>query len=132
MHGRFAARSLISGHSADKSRAKRLTTVHRIEVEGTGVEFQCSPESSLLAGMEAQAKKAIAVGCRGGGCGFCKIRILEGEYETKKMSVKFVSHSERLDGYALSCRVFPRSDMRVVALEDVEGKKIIETGINKP
>lgn len=106
--------------------------MHRIEVEGTGVEFECSPESSLLAGMEAQAKKAIAVGCRGGGCGFCKIRILEGEYETKKMSVKFVSHSERLDGYALSCRVLPRSDMRVVALEDVEGKKIIETGINKP
>ncbi|MGB1612972.1 MAG: 2Fe-2S iron-sulfur cluster-binding protein [Arenicellales bacterium] len=106
--------------------------MYRIEVEGMGVEFECSPERSLLAGMEAQAKKAIAVGCRGGGCGFCKIRILEGEYETKKMSVKFVSHSERLDGYALSCRVFPRSDMRVVALEDVEGKKIIETGINKP
>ena len=106
--------------------------MYRIEVEGTGLAFGCSPERSLLAGMEEQAKKAIAVGCRGGGCGFCKIRILEGEYETKKMSVKFVSHSERLDGYALSCRVFPRSDMRVVALEDVEGKKIIETGINKP
>ena len=42
-----------------------------------------------------------------------------------------MSHSERLDGYALSCRVFPRSDMRVVALEDVEGNKIIDTGIIK-
>ena len=53
--------------------------MYRIEVEGTGVEFECGPERSLLAGMEAQAKKAIAVGCRGGGCGFCKIRILEGD-----------------------------------------------------
>lgn len=97
-----------------------------IKVEGSGVSFECSPESSLLAGMEAQAKKAIAVGCRGGGCGFCKIKVLDGQYESKKMSVKFVSKTEQVHGYALSCRVFPRSDMRVIALENVEGRKIIK------
>ena len=97
-----------------------------ITVENATEKFSCPPDLSLLSGMESQAKKAIAVGCRGGGCGFCKIRILSGEFEAKKMSVKFLSPEEREVGYALSCRVFPRSDMTVVAVEDVSNiKKII-------
>ena len=77
--------------------------------------FPCPPDRSLLSGMEQQAKKAIKVGCRGGGCGFCKVRILTGDFESKKMSIKFVTPEEREDGFALSCRVFPRSDMEVIA-----------------
>ncbi|WP_431475415.1 2Fe-2S iron-sulfur cluster-binding protein [Marinobacter sp. KM021] len=30
--------------------------------------------------------KCVPVGCRGGGCGFCKIRVLEGDFECGKMS----------------------------------------------
>mgnify|MGYP000190823597 CR=1 len=100
-----------------------METAFNIVVENAGENFDCSPETSLLSGMEHQSKKAIAVGCRGGGCGFCKIRIISGEYEAKKMSVKFVSKEERDCGYALSCRVFPRSDMRVVAIEDISNIK---------
>ena len=77
--------------------------------------FKCPTDRSLLSGMEQQAKKAIKGGCRGGGCGFCKVRILAGSFESKKMSTKFVSPEEREDGFALSCRVFPRSDMEVIA-----------------
>jgi len=93
-----------------------MTTFYKITVENKDDEFDCPPEKSLLSGMEQQAKKAIAVGCRGGGCGYCKIRILSGEYDTKKMSIKFVTHEEQQQGFALSCRVFPRSDMNIIAI----------------
>lgn len=85
-------------------------------ISSDDASFECPPEKSLLHGMESQSVKAINVGCRGGGCGFCKIRILEGEFEAKKMSIKFVTKEEQAAGFALSCRVFPRSDMRVMAV----------------
>lgn len=94
-----------------------------ITVDNVQDSFHCSPDASLLSGMESQAKKAIAVGCRGGGCGLCKIRIVSGDFDTKKMSVKFVSKEEQIDGFALSCRVFPRSDMHIIAIEDVSNIK---------
>lgn len=93
-----------------------MAALYKITVENKDDSFDCPPEKSLLSGMEQQAKKAIAVGCRGGGCGFCKIRILSGEYDTKKMSIKFVTHEEQQQGFALSCRVFPRSDMDIIAI----------------
>lgn len=93
-----------------------MAPLYKITVENKDDEFDCPPEKSLLSGMEQQAKKAIAVGCRGGGCGYCKIRILSGEYDTKKMSIKFVTHEEQQQGFALSCRVFPRSDMNILAI----------------
>lgn len=92
-----------------------MTDTFTITVSPNQEAFQCPPDRSLLSGMEQQAKKAIKVGCRGGGCGFCKVRILAGSFESKKMSTKFVSPEEREDGLALSCRVFPRSDMEVIA-----------------
>lgn len=84
-----------------------------IEVIDRGEEFVCSAHNSLLTGMEYQQKKAIQVGCRGGGCGVCKIRILSGEFTTKKMSTKHITSRQAALGYALSCRVFPASDMRI-------------------
>jgi len=86
-------------------------TAFTIIVVNRNEEFQCRPENSLLSGMEYQQKQAINVGCRGGGCGICKIRILSGDYETKKMSTKHVSIEQRKTGIALSCRIFPRSNM---------------------
>lgn len=97
--------------------------MHTINVKNAAETFDCPPDQSLLSGMESQSKKAIAVGCRGGGCGFCKIQIVDGDFESKKMSVKFVTPEEREQGYALSCRIFPRSDMTIVAVEDVSSIK---------
>jgi len=92
--------------------------VYRIEVRNTAQWFDCKPENSLLSGIERHRVEAIRVGCRGGGCGVCRIKIVSGEFESKKMSIKHVTHEEAAAGYALSCRVFPRSDMAIEA-EDV-------------
>ena len=84
---------------------------YEIVVVNRGERFRCKREKSLLSGMEYQRLKAIKVGCRGGGCGICRIRILSGEFESKKMSVRHVTPDQVKEGMALSCRVFPRSDM---------------------
>ncbi len=82
-----------------------------IQVENRNAVFYCGPDQPLLIAMMQQNIEAIDVGCRGGGCGFCKIRVKSGEYVAKKMSVKHVDSNEQRAGMALSCRAYPRSDM---------------------
>ena len=91
---------------------------HRVTVDGDDQEFFCGEEQNLLQGMRSfqlgvPMLEAIPVGCRGGGCGICRIRVLSGDYKTEKMSRKHVSEEEQARGMALACRVYPRSDLRV-------------------
>ncbi len=85
--------------------------VHRITVSNRNTGFLCPENKTLLLGMEQNAAKCIDVGCRGGGCGVCKIRIISGDYDCKVMSKAQVTEQEQQAGYALACRVFPRSEM---------------------
>jgi ferredoxin len=39
------------------------------------------------------------------------VRILEGEYRTKRMSRKHVTEAAEADGVALACRVIPTTDI---------------------
>ena len=41
----------------------------------TGDHFICQEGQSVLKAMEQLGMKCVPVGCRGGGCGFCKIRV---------------------------------------------------------
>lgn len=84
---------------------------YRISVINRGDQYLCPDDKTLLVGMERQGFHAIDVGCRGGGCGVCKIRVLSGEYERKRMSRAHISEEEEQAGYALACRIFPRSEM---------------------
>jgi ferredoxin len=79
--------------------------------------FQCREDTSLLIAMGLAGEKEISVGCRAGGCGVCKVRVISGEYETKAMSQAQVSEQEQADKLVLACRVFPRSDMTIVTIE---------------
>ncbi len=87
--------------------------LHRITVVNRQHTYRCPEDSSLLAGMEAQNAQVIRVGCRGGGCGLCKIRILRGEFEKKRMSRAHIQEAEEQQGYALACRILPRGDMLI-------------------
>ncbi|MFD1691906.1 2Fe-2S iron-sulfur cluster-binding protein [Azotobacter chroococcum] len=49
----------------------------------------------------------IPVGCRGGGCGVCKVRVVSGRFDFGAMSCRHVSADERGRGLALACRLFP-------------------------
>lgn len=61
--------------------------------------------------MASSGARAVPVGCRGGGCGICRIRVLSGEVERGAMSRSHVTIEEERQGFALACRLFPRSDL---------------------
>ncbi len=81
-----------------------------------GAVFKCRSDMSVLQAMERSRTKSIRVGCRGGGCGFCRVRVLAGEYRTGPMSRAQVSESEERQGFALACQLYPLSDLRLEPL----------------
>ncbi|WP_375210868.1 2Fe-2S iron-sulfur cluster-binding protein [Hyphococcus sp.] len=84
-----------------------------ISILDTGESFECDDETSILKAMVTIGRKGIPSGCHGGGCGICKVKIAEGDYHCGVMSRTHVTVEEQTDGYALSCRVFPRSAISV-------------------
>ncbi len=83
----------------------------QVRIRDTGETFLCAEDQHLLKGMLSMGKRGIPSGCHGGGCGVCKVRILQGRYRTGPMSRDKVSRQEEEEGYALACRVMPRSDL---------------------
>jgi ferredoxin len=91
---------------------------YTVTIEETGERYRCSEQETLLVGMEKLGKKGIPVGCRGGGCGVCKIEIVSGSYTKRVMSREYVSEADEAAGRVLACRVRPTSDivLRVLGL----------------
>lgn len=89
---------------------------YNVLIEETGETFRCSPAESLLVGMERLGKKGIPVGCRGGGCGVCKVEITTGTYQKRVMSREYVSAEEEAQDRVLACRVRPTSDITLKVL----------------
>ncbi|UTW01772.1 2Fe-2S iron-sulfur cluster binding domain-containing protein [Amphritea atlantica] len=85
--------------------------------------FEITPGESLLIGSEKCLSRAIPVGCRGGGCGVCKVRIVAGSYHSKCMSKAHICESQAEAGYALACRVYPLSDMRIEVVNQSQAEK---------
>jgi ferredoxin len=63
--------------------------------------------------MVARGVRAIPVGCRGGGCGVCRVQVVSGDYETRRMSRRHVSEEDEAAGYALACRLIALGDLVV-------------------
>jgi len=91
---------------------QRKKVAFQIEVRGDdGGSFVCAGNNQVLLAMERQGQRIIPVGCRRGGCGICKVQVLRGDYDTLVMSRAQVSEAEEADGFALACRLTPRSDL---------------------
>jgi Na+-transporting NADH:ubiquinone oxidoreductase subunit NqrF len=67
----------------------------------------------MISPFVGQIHPPIPVGCRGGGCGVCRVQVLAGEYQAKRMSQRFVSTDEARAGYALACRMIVTDDVVV-------------------
>jgi ferredoxin len=85
--------------------------VHSVTIEETGEVYRCREDENLLVGMERLGRRGIPVGCRGGGCGVCKVAIVEGQFHKRVMSREYVSADEEAAGIVLACRVRPASDI---------------------
>ncbi len=89
---------------------------HTIHIENDGSSYRCSDTRTLLEGMESLGRKGIPVGCRGGGCGVCKVQLVSGSYTSRVMSRAHVSAEEEACGCVLACRVKPTSDVSLRVL----------------
>ncbi|MCH8531021.1 MAG: 2Fe-2S iron-sulfur cluster binding domain-containing protein [Saccharospirillum sp.] len=89
---------------------------HDIFITDTGETYSASPEDTLLKGMERLGRKGIPVGCRGGGCGVCKVRILSGQVRKGRMSRDKLSEEEEAAGCVLACRVWAESDVTLAVI----------------
>lgn len=80
----------------------------RVSVSQTGDCFDCATNESLLSGMLRLGRKGIPAGCVNGGCGVCKVRIVDGAVQPLgPVSRAHVSAEEEARGYTLACRVAP-------------------------
>ncbi|WP_019529168.1 2Fe-2S iron-sulfur cluster binding domain-containing protein [Dasania marina] len=98
---------------------------YQILVANKNNSYSCAAGETLLAAMERANKRCIKVGCRCGGCGLCKIRIISGNYACKSMSKTQINEQDSHAGLALACRVIPSSDMTIES--DLCEQRIIST-----
>jgi ferredoxin len=97
--------------------------MQKIFIVGAKSFFVAKDEESVLAAMERHGRNCIPSGCRGGGCGVCKVRIVSGEYRLKKMSKEHISEKEEQEGFALACRC--------IALSNITLSVVSQKAINK-
>lgn len=88
----------------------------QIAVPDAALSFPCRDDQTVLGAMIQAGAGALQVGCRSGGCGVCRVQVLDGSYETGTMSHAQVSQADREQGIVLSCQLFPRGDLRLRAL----------------
>jgi len=88
--------------------------MYAIVIADTGETFSCAPGQSVLAALERSGRRAIAVGCRGGGCGVCRVEVVGTRaYRTLKMSRAQVTGADADAGIALACKLIPEGDLIV-------------------
>lgn len=86
---------------------------YQVVIEDTGETYSCDERESILTGMARLGRRGIPVGCRGGGCGVCKVQVVTGTFEAGIMSRAHVTEEEQAAGAVLACRITPHSDLAV-------------------
>jgi len=89
---------------------------HSITLLDTQETFRCPDTRTVLEGMECLGKRCIPVGCRGGGCGVCKVAIVSGSFVAEAMSRDHVNPEDLAAGRVLACQVRPTSDLSLRVL----------------
>lgn len=85
---------------------------HEIFIENTGERYPCAEQETLLNGMSKLGRKGIPLGCRGGGCGVCKVQVTSGQYTlSRPMSCQHVNSTEQASGLVLACCVHAKSNL---------------------
>ena len=97
----------------------------QIRIDDGDAPFSCPAHERVLVAMERQGLRQLPVGCRGGGCGVCRVRVTSGRYRTGRMSRAHVSTGDEAAGIALACQLMPETDLslRRAAPTDNEARK---------
>jgi ferredoxin len=91
-------------------------TVVGTHLAGTDpVTFPVGAGRKVLHDMAMSGRSPLVVGCRGGGCGACRVRVLDGTFDVLRMSARHVTPDDLAAGIVLACRIVPTSDLVVEA-----------------
>ncbi len=97
-----------------------MPAAFKIAIEGAGEATCYEGERALVAMERAQSfgrlknlPYKLPVGCRRGGCGICRARVLSGAYRKDLMSQAHISEEESEAGLVLSCSIYPLSDIEL-------------------
>lgn len=93
--------------------SRHTCTVHG--ADGAATVVSVANGTLMIAPFVGQAHPAVPVGCRGGGCGVCRVQVLSGGYESKRMSRRFVTDDDARAGFVLACRMVVTDDVEVRA-----------------
>ncbi|MFK8069025.1 MAG: CDP-6-deoxy-delta-3,4-glucoseen reductase [Gammaproteobacteria bacterium] len=101
----------------------RDTAVRKIVLTPSQTEFNCSNDEAIL---DAALREGIQLpyGCRGGSCGACKTRLIEGEIEYGDTEPEALTEKEMEEGYILCCQARAKTDLILKASEVTETKEI--------
>ncbi len=100
--------------------------IYKIYVRGEAREATAPAHRTLLDAASA-AGLPVMVGCKGGGCGVCKILIVDGQVEHGMYAKSALSDDERGAGYVLACQARPISDVTIdFSTEDGRRKPEVE------
>ncbi|WP_328702336.1 2Fe-2S iron-sulfur cluster-binding protein [Alicyclobacillus suci] len=95
-----------------------MFTVQIVDGQWKDAVFVCDDQESLLDAARKQGIK-ISFGCRGGGCGMCKVKVQSGYFERGVSSKAVLPDEERVLNYTLACKTYPRSNL-CVSMEAVD------------
>ena len=76
---------------------------HTITLRPIGDIVVCRPDEPVLSAILRSGAK-IVFGCRGGGCGTCKMRLISGTVEHGRCSGAVLPEEEKENGSFLSCQ----------------------------
>jgi len=84
-----------------------------VSIDGTGRSFACGADQNVLAAMTLANARGVQVGCRSGGCGVCRVQVLEGQWRCGTMSRSEVGAEQLRDGHVLACKLYPTTDLLI-------------------
>ncbi len=96
---------------SSQSSSEKICLAYTVNIKGSAISFKCRSDQSVLGAQIEAGFAEITVGCRGGGCGVCRVQILSGAYVSGRMSQAQVSSADADAGIALACKVFPRENL---------------------
>ncbi|WP_071394150.1 2Fe-2S iron-sulfur cluster-binding protein [Bacillus tuaregi] len=99
----------------------------KLYARGQEFNYACSTAVTPLQAARDQFIP-IPTGCRRGGCGLCKVKVMEGKFNQEMVrSHEALSDAELANGYALACCMVPESDLNMIMAEEYVKQEKVES-----
>jgi ferredoxin len=89
-----------------------MFTIEITDTNDPNCQWIGSGTESVLDGAQKNGVK-IPYACKGGGCGMCKVRVEDGEFERGRSSLAVLPNDERELNYTLACKTYPKTNLKI-------------------